>query len=241
MSKKFIPDSSALMQTDWKKPTVDVKDIKSVVLLGFIAVAAVAVFLPWLSVGASLEDYGTLKLRAFGFGTWYGIVGLFAALIAIAGVLYKHYSLTFCASLAAVVMGIIGLNAHPDANLSVSFDSPAIEAEYNKGMKELGLGSSPSIEIPGPVVALVEMGVDFVDQDVFKTLLMKNPQLKNAPFDELDFINHRLGAWMYLIFSALAAVLSYIILSFGDIRCFMKKATPAPVVSAPQDEETVVG
>ena len=241
MYKKFIPDSSSLRQTDWKKPHVELKNVKTVLLLGFVLVALVAVFIPWLSVGASWEGYGALKLRAFGIGTWYGIVGLFAALIAIAGVIYKHYSLTFCASLAAVVMGIIGLNAHPDAKLSVSFDSPTMEAEFNSEMKELGLGSSPSIEIPGLIVALVEMSVDFADQDVFKAIMAKNPQFKNAPFDEFEFINHRIGAWIYLIFSALAAVLSYIILSFGDIRCFMKKTAPAPVVSAPQDEETVVG
>ena len=232
MKKSLVPNLEELIKTDWKKPAVDLKDVKSIILLAFAVISLIVVFIPWHSVGIGVEDAGVVKLRAFGFSTWYGIVGLFAALVSIAGVLYKHYSLTFCASLVAVIMGVVGMNAYPDSKLVIGFDDQEAEKQFEKEMNEVGLGSSPSIEFPGPVVALVSMAIDFVDQDVFMEVAKENvPELSHFPFENIDFISNRAGALIFLIFSILSALLSYTLLRFGDRLNFVQQ-------SASDTEET---
>jgi len=122
MSSKFLPDSEALKKTDFRNPSFDKSNKKSVLLLLLSVAMLVVVFIPWFCVGVEVEDVASVKLRAFGFQTWYGIVGGVLALIALAGALYRHLSLSFCASLAAVLVGIYALNTYPAARLVYDID-----------------------------------------------------------------------------------------------------------------------
>ena len=122
MSSKFLPDSEALKKTDFRNPSFDKSNKKSVLLLLLSVAMLVVVFIPWFCVGVEVEEVASVKLRAFGFQTWYGIVGGVLALIALAGALYRHLSLSFCASVAAVLVGIYALNTYPAARLVYDMD-----------------------------------------------------------------------------------------------------------------------
>ena len=101
--KTLVPDFNAIGKTDWGKPNLDSKDTMGLVALVGAALMLVFVFLPWCTLSAEGETISRL-----GITTWYVIFGFIAALAAVAGAVYKHYSLTFCAAVLGLVFGVIG-------------------------------------------------------------------------------------------------------------------------------------
>lgn len=245
MESKFIPKADALKNTDWRKPEVDKKDVKKLVLLGLAVAMLAVVFIPWFCLGVKAGDIGAVKLRAFGFQTWYGILAGVLALVAVVGALYKHYSLTLCSAVIAVLLGFYAVNQYPDCRLSVSVSDMALEY----GGEEVAMAMEiyddlPNIKIPGKLIEAAELLVDFVDQKFLYDLLDKV-----GVYDQIEeeiggfkILNHRLGAVLYIIFSFLAAVLSYIMIA-GCNCCFKKKEAcpaPAPAPTAEETSETTV-
>jgi hypothetical protein len=106
----FLPDFNAIGKTNWSKPDLnfDTKDSFRLIALGGAILMVIFVFLPWCTY--ELKDYSTSRL---GITTWYGIFGFLLAVVAVCGVLYKHYSLTFTASVLGIIIAIIGMTAVP--------------------------------------------------------------------------------------------------------------------------------
>lgn len=143
--KTLLPDFNAIGKTDWSKPSlkVDTKDVYGLAALAGAALMLVFVFLPWCKVSVSF--FGVSENESMlGITTWYGILGLVVALVGVAGVLYKHYSLTFCAAVLGVVVGCIGI-------ASVSSAKEAL------GLGDLGLGELGGVNVSsiGAVLYLV--------------------------------------------------------------------------------------
>ena len=110
----LLPDFSAIGKTDWSKPEVkfDTKDIPGLAAIGGAALMLIFVFLPWCKA-TWLGQTGDVHL---GITTWYGILGFIMALVAVAGSLYKQYSITFWAAVLGVLFGVIGMVVVPDAS-----------------------------------------------------------------------------------------------------------------------------
>lgn len=88
MESKFIPNPDALKSTNWRKPEIDKQNSRNLILL-IVSIGLLAVvFIPWFCIGIDIETLGSVKLRAFGFQTWYGIVGAVAALVAVIGIIH---------------------------------------------------------------------------------------------------------------------------------------------------------
>jgi hypothetical protein len=138
MESKFIPKMDALKSTDWRKPEIDKKDKKKIVLLVLCLAMFAVVFIPWFCLGVSAEELGSVKLRAFGFHTWYGIAGGILALIAAAGVLYRHYALTLCSSVLAMLIGFYAMNDYPTSRVSIELSDRMEDASASaRKMKNL--------------------------------------------------------------------------------------------------------
>lgn len=284
MESKFIPKTDALKNTDWRKPEVDKKDVKKLVLLGLAVAMLAVVFIPWFCLGVKAGDFGAVKLRAFGFQTWYGILAGLLALVAVAGALYRHYSLTLCSSVIAVLVGFYALNQYPDCRLSVSTGDMVENA--SKALKQLDdieepvrwdydewdlyqedlqkyedmmrqydrygdlaeaapavamFNELPNIKVPGQLVEAAAVMVDLVDQRfVYEALEMAGVERELDNYG-VKILNHRLGAVLYLVFSVLAAALSYVLIT-GCCCCGKKKAAcPAPEApAAAESSETTV-
>ena len=101
---KLLPDFNAIGKTDWAKPQVDTKDVMGLVALVGAALMLIFVFLPWCKA-TWLGQTGEVYL---GITTWYGILGLVFALVALYGILYKQIQFVFWGAVLAVVMGLIG-------------------------------------------------------------------------------------------------------------------------------------
>jgi hypothetical protein len=147
MESKFIPKMDALKSINWRKPEFDKSDKKKIILLLLGLALLVVVFIPWYSIGIESEDVGFIKLRAFGFHTWYGIVAAIVALISIAGVLYKQFAVTFLSSVAALAIGLYAINDYPTMRVSASVNEdlePA--AEIIKQMQDLEYPEYPEYD-----------------------------------------------------------------------------------------------
>lgn len=237
MDAKFIPDSESLKKTDFRKPQLDKSDKKTVLL--FIASLAmlVVVFIPWFCIGIEAEDIGTFKLRSFGFDSWCGIVGGVLALVSIAGVLYKHYAVTLWSTLAAVVISLFAFNIYPDSRVTVDLDKK-VEKTLKKKVKEyekakndyyydreyrdsrsevkaakavLALVDGPTIKVPGQLVETAALLVEVVDQDAVFEFIEKNTNEDIS--DHVEFINHRLGNILFMVFAVLGAFLAYLVIA----------------------------
>ncbi len=105
--KKLIPDFGAIGRTEWGKPYVDTKNNAWLIMTCAAALMVVFVFIPWFS--ATQSGWGiSLTATRFGITTWYGILGLVFALVALYGILYKQIQFVFWGAVLAVVMGLIG-------------------------------------------------------------------------------------------------------------------------------------
>lgn len=223
------------MSTDWKKPQVDTKDTRNLLLLIICIAMLAVVFIPWFCIGAKVDIMdmsGSVKLRAFGFTTLYGFFGIIAALTAITGVVYKHLSLTFWSSLIAVCLGIVALNSYPESKLVVKVNDE-LKKELNAEWKECYegkidyedpeciatayvLGKLPKFKVPGVLVEVV----DAADQRLVRKI-MKHADLQGYE-DHITPVKHRLGALLFLFLGIGATALSYFQLG-GRCKCGCKK------------------
>ena len=228
MNSQLIPNSEDLKNTDFKNPTLDKKNKKHILLLLFIVAMFAMVFIPWFCIGISVEDILSVKLRAFGFQTWYGIVAGVLALLAFLGVVYKHLAVSFWTSVAAVVVALIGLNAYPTSRLVVDIDK-----KYEKQLREMAeygyyddsdeavaaeiiatLSDGSRLKVPGAVVQAVALVIETIDQKAVYELIEREA---GEELDEYaDIINHRLGAILYLVFAALSSLVAYLALTRSD-------------------------
>lgn len=233
MQTKFIPQMDALKSTDWHKPQVAKNDTNKIILMVLCALMFAVVFIPWFCLGIKAGDIGSVKLRAFGFHTWYGVAGGVLALVGIVGALYKHYSLTLCASALALVIGLFTLNNYPTARLNIKL-SKEVEAQFEKmnlmqqammledydsdsdlasfALAVNEIKSLPDFKVPGPLVQGISLVFDLVDQRFVYKLLKENGLDKDVMEEIGGFrvLNHRLGAILFLVFSFFAAIMSYL-------------------------------
>ena len=246
MESKFIPNPDALKSTNWRKPEIDKQNSRNLILL-IVSIGLLAVvFIPWFCIGIDIETLGSVKLRAFGFQTWYGIVGAVAALVAVIGVLYKHYSLTLCSSVLALLISFFALSDYPTSRVCIDasdkLEMAANEAKaiakqadcyrdyesrsYNRQMAQLATALEaydelPNIKIPGQLVELAAVWFELVDQRfVYEALEKSGAEIEmKSELGEVTLINHRLGALLFLLFSVVSAILSYVAI----VRCGRKE------------------
>ena len=76
----------------------------------------ILVFVPWISLEAAHSGY-VCSGSTLGIGTWYGVFAFIMALLAVAGVLYNHISVTFCAAVLGFVFGVIGISSFPEVEV----------------------------------------------------------------------------------------------------------------------------
>lgn len=250
METKFIPDSDSLKNTDWKNPSFEKNNSKSILLLLLCIGMLAVVFIPWFCLGVDVESVGSVKLRAFGFQTWYGIVAGVVALVAIVGVLYKHYSLTLCSSVLALLISFFALSDYPSSRLSVNVadefearlrEEARHEREYyddyyedfyyssNVALQAINMYDDVAeIKVPGQIVELVSIAFDIVDQKFLYDILDVSgfDRELQKKVGDVDILNHRLGAILYLAFAALAAIFSYI--AIAGCGCGKKECAPQP-------------
>ena len=248
METKFIPNPDSLKNTDWKNPSVEKNNKKSILLLLICIGMLAVVFIPWFCLGVDVESIGSVKLRAFGFQVWYGIVAGVVALVAVAGVLYKHYSLTLCSSVLALLISFFALSDYPTSRLYINvadeFESMLRQesrhnqeyyGEYYSSDEDEILqainmyDNVANIKVPGQIVEMVAIAVDIVDQKFVYDILEvsgMDRKLQNE-VGNVNILNHRLGAILYLVFAALAAILSYIAIT--GCSCGKKECAPNSV------------
>lgn len=238
MESNFIPKMDALKSTDWRNPELDKKDVKKILLLVLGIAMLAVVFIPWFCLGVKAGDFGAVKLRAFGFDTWYGIVAAVLAIAAIIGALYKHFALTLCSAVMGMLLSFFAFNDYPTSRLNIKLasevedyldmaSSMGMMGDYDDydyddfdDMEGVAMAVNmyrdlPSFKLPGQIVELVAVGFDLVDQRfVYKA--MKKAGIDKEMLEEVGgvrILNHRLGAVLYLVFSILTAVMAYLIIS----------------------------
>lgn len=117
--KTLLPDFEAIKKTDWKKPQVDTKNTKNLAMLVCAGLMLLFVFFAWLKITA----YGggvTYEGTKLGIATWYGVFAFVCALAAVAGCVYKHTTLTFCAAALGILFGLIGMMSFPEITVEAS-------------------------------------------------------------------------------------------------------------------------
>lgn len=254
METKFIPNSDSLKKTDWKNPSFEKNNSKSILLLLLCIGMLAVVFIPWFCLGVDVESIGSVKLRAFGFQTWYGIVAGVVALVAAVGVLYKHYSLTLCSSVLALLISFFALSDYPSSRLSVNVadefeallrEEVRHDREYYEDyygdyddyyhsdeenlLKAINMYDDVAeIKIPGQIVELVSIAFEIVDQKFVYDILDVSGADRELQKEvgDVNILNHRLGAILYLAFAALAAIFSYI--AIAGCGCGKKECAPQP-------------
>ena len=105
--KKLIPDFSVIAKTNWAKPNLDTKNKMWLVMAAAVLLMVVFAFIPW-QVTTGTEE-GAKSASTLGVATWYGIIGLLAAVVALYGVLYNQVKFVFCGAVLAAVLGLIGV------------------------------------------------------------------------------------------------------------------------------------
>jgi len=88
----------------------------------------------------------------------------------------------------------------------------------------LALEDGPKFKVPAVVVQGVAMLVETIDQDAVYELIEDNGG--KEVLDNIDIINHRLGAILYLIFAALAAVIAYLLITRPNKEVTMEHPVP---------------
>ena len=284
MKEKFIPKIENLKNINWRKPKIDKSNKKELLLLVLGIALFVVVFVPWYCIGIECENVGAIKLRAFGFHTWYGIVAGLVALLSIGGVLYKQLAVTFWSSVVGLAIGLYAVNDYPTMRVSASLNEdlePAAkirakidkleapeypdygdypdyddyceardhyysaresyERKYYKLVSELDeyphfeekepfiyiakyIEDMPTLKIPGEFIEAAMVFYDFYDQDFFEAFFEKTGVDKamktfkrkvKTVYGDYDFIYHRLGSILCIVFSILALVLSYVVINGG--------------------------
>ena len=125
--KKLIPDFSVVAKTNWAKPNLDTKNTMWLVMAGAALLMVIFVFLPWQTVTISSAG-ASVSASRLGITTWFGILGLISALVAVYGVFYKNLQFVFCGAVLAAVWGLIGWLTIVD----VTLDGETMTAEEIK-------------------------------------------------------------------------------------------------------------
>ncbi len=128
---KLIPDFGAFGRTDWANPCIKKNDKNWLISAILVALMLVFVFLPWCSVSATSMGITAAGSR-LGIGTWYGFIGFITVIIALYGVLYEQKQFTFCGSVLAILMGIIGMCVLPKITVVSPFGTMKVDAEWIK-------------------------------------------------------------------------------------------------------------
>ena len=150
--KKLIPDFSVIAKTDWAKPHIDTKDKNWLILVGAALLMVIFVFLPWQTL-----TVGKVSSSTLGVATWYGILGLLSALVAVYGILYKHIQFVFCGAALAAVLGLMGMFL----TTSCAYEGTTLTADQvkefvKKGIdKEMGETVKASISHIGAILFLL--------------------------------------------------------------------------------------
>ena len=149
--KKLIPDFSVVAKTDWAKPNLDTKNKTWLILAGASLLMVVFVFLPWQTL-----TVGPVSASTLGVATWYGIIGLLAAVVARYGALYNQKQFVFCGAVLGAVLGLIGMFL----TTSCTYEGVTLTAdqvkEFAKGAdSEMGEAVKASISHIGAILFLV--------------------------------------------------------------------------------------
>ena len=130
--KKLIPDFGVIAKTDWAKPHIDTNDKNWLMLAGGALLMVIFVFLPWETLTTNAEGVSVSASR-LGITTWFGVLGLISALVAVYGVLYKSLQFVFCGAALAAVLALIGCFTIVD----ITVNGVTMPAEAIKMAKEL--------------------------------------------------------------------------------------------------------
>ena len=79
----------------------------------------VFVFFAWLKLTLTSGSV-TYEGAKMGIATWYGFFAFLCAAVAVAGCVYNHTTLTFCAAVLGVLFALIGLMSFPEMTLSTT-------------------------------------------------------------------------------------------------------------------------
>ena len=150
--KKLIPDFSAIGKTNWGKPNLDTKNPMWLVMAGAALLMVVFAFIPWETVTVTRGALSVTGSR-LGITTWFGILGLLSALLAVYGVLYNQKQFAFCGALLAAVFAIIGCFTIVD----VTKDGETMTAEDIKAATE-GAGATVASAVFGLKVSVGHIG-----------------------------------------------------------------------------------
>ena len=118
--KTLLPDFEAIKKTDWKKPQVDTKNTKKLAMLVCAGLMLVFVFFAWLKLTAN-NGVVTYEGAKMGIATWYGFFAFLCAVVAVAGCVYNHTTLTFCAAVLGILFALIGLMSFPEITVSATY------------------------------------------------------------------------------------------------------------------------
>lgn len=119
--KTLLPDFEAIKKTDWKKPQVDTKNTKKLAMLICAGLMLVFVFFAWLKLSCSSGNI-TWEGAKMGIATWYGFFAFLCAVVAVAGCVYNHTTLTFCAAVLGILFALIGLMSFPEITISCTYN-----------------------------------------------------------------------------------------------------------------------
>ena len=144
--KNLKPDFGAISKTEWGKPQVDTTNLISILGVAASVLMVVFVFCPWFGfefsadARALLRAHGesTADVTRSGITLWYGIIGLFAAIVALFGNLYNNKPFAFWGGAIGAVMGLFGLFMY--ASLTRNGDTES--AESIKEMVKEGVGDT---------------------------------------------------------------------------------------------------
>ena len=129
--KKLIPDFSVIAKTDWAKPHIDTKNKTWLILAGAVLLMVVFAFIPWQTVTQNSVSTSTL-----GVATWYGIIGLLAAVVALYGVLYNQVKFVFCGAVLAALLGLLGALLTTGVTIAGASISAEVVKAWAKGAKD---------------------------------------------------------------------------------------------------------
>ena len=219
MEQDFTKTTDQQSEPTTKQVSAKKCNLSFIILLILALLVVGSVFLPWRDLYVSIDDELTCGLRAFGFATMAGIVGIVTGLGTVVAVLYKKYHYALLGALASVIVGLFAINSHPDCKL---YDVNMPEHLENE-LKKVGIVTLDDIEVPGLLVTGLSKAVGFIDQPAVKDLFEDK-----LPDDfSYDITNNRLGALIFLILSALLAIGLFVVVEnerkSSNCQCFLQK------------------
>ena len=155
--KKLIPDFGAIAKTDWAKPHIDTNDKNWLMLAGGALLMVIFVFLPWQTL-TTIAEGASVSASRLGITTWFGVLGLISALVAVYGVLYKNLQFVFCGAALAAVWALIGWFTIVDMTVNgVTMPAEAIKMANQAAAIASAFGKKVDISVGhiGAILSLV--------------------------------------------------------------------------------------